>query len=55
MRIRSRLPVLDAHHQLGEPSRVTDAYELARSVFRRELGTDPEPCLGRLHRRSTAE
>ncbi|MFC5661711.1 BTAD domain-containing putative transcriptional regulator [Kitasatospora misakiensis] len=54
LRIRSWLLVLSAHHDLGEPGRVTDAFESARTVFRRELGTEPDPSLGRLHRQLLA-
>ncbi|MFH9008166.1 BTAD domain-containing putative transcriptional regulator [Streptomyces afghaniensis] len=54
LRIRSWLLVLNAHHHLGEPGRVTDAFESARTVFRRELGTEPDACLGRLHQQLLA-
>ncbi|MFI6899444.1 BTAD domain-containing putative transcriptional regulator [Streptomyces sp. NPDC050256] len=50
LRVRSWSVVLSAHHLLGEHGQVSRAYDSACTAFRRELGTEPDPGLRRLHR-----
>lgn len=41
---------MHAHHQLGEHDSVVASYQTASSLFRRELGIDPDPRLTELYR-----